>query len=136
MKKNDEAAGRRRKSVCILCGKEKQGVPVKEDRVIDAIRWFKKNVTKNEQHNFLVVCKEDYPRYRKERSKYTSRRIIYIGLTLFLGLGFFILNPSPLAVLLLLFLLALGYLFSLLNYMPDIVLGTPAAKEKAKMAKA
>ena len=36
----------RRKVVCIICGKEKDGIPVKIDSIIKAIRWIKTNITR------------------------------------------------------------------------------------------
>ncbi|EQD59708.1 hypothetical protein B1B_08080, partial [mine drainage metagenome] len=44
---------------------EKTGHRRQRDYVIGAIRWFKKNVTKNEKGHALVVCKACYPAYKK-----------------------------------------------------------------------
>jgi predicted nucleic acid-binding Zn ribbon protein len=105
---------------CIICGKKKPGIPVKNDYVLDAIRWFKTNVTKNAQNNKLVVCKEDYSVYKKNRDRYVSRQIIYLVIgILFTILGLF-LTFSISTLLVGLGIVAFLYLMSLLNYTPKL----------------
>ncbi len=105
---------------CIICGKKKAGIPVEEDRVIYAIRWFKRNVTNNEQGNRLVVCKEDFAAYKKNRDRFVSRRMIYVGIgVIFLVLGLlvsFSLGTLAMGII----VIAALYLISLLNYMPTL----------------
>jgi len=74
------------KGVCIYCGAEKnskpqlvQGYPIKEDYVINAIRWIKRK-TKTEQGNRLVVCKKHAEEHRKKRADFERRLIMYGGL--------------------------------------------------------
>ncbi|MEM0159195.1 MAG: hypothetical protein QXT89_01855 [Candidatus Micrarchaeaceae archaeon] len=118
------------KEYCIICGKEKQGIPVEEDSVIAAIRWFKRNITKNEQHNLLVVCKECYPKYAKERKSYESRRTLYIAL----GIAFIIISaivsPRATTIAIAVAVAAFLYLLSFLSYMPK--LDIEKAKGKAR----
>lgn len=105
---------------CIICGKKKAGIPVEEDRVIYAIRWFKRNVTRNEQGNSLVVCKEDYATYKKNRDRFVSRRMIYVGIgVIFLVLGLLV-SFSLGALAMGIIVIAALYLMSLLNYMPKL----------------
>ncbi len=115
---------------CIMCGDRKQGIGIREDRVIGAIRWFKKNVTKNEKGHKLVVCKACYPDYKKRYDKYTKRRAIY----LILGILFLVFEVavsfSLLSLLLGLLVLAVLYAFSLLSYTPGLSL--PAEQKKAQ----
>lgn len=121
--------GRRR--VCIVCGNERVGLPVRNDHVIHAIRWIKTNITKNEKNNVLVVCKECYPKYKKERSRFVSRMAIYVGL----GIVFLIVGLVIASVGTLLFtlpVLALLYLLSLLNYMPDLDVQAIRGDKEAK----
>ncbi len=113
---------------CIICGKQRDGLPVQNDYVIDAIRWFKRTVTKDEQRNKLIVCKEDYPTYKKNINRYNSRQIIYLSLGvlfMLLGLAVSVRAGTFLGVLVVLFFL---YLLSLLNYTPSLVI------EKEKIA--
>ncbi|MDE1860422.1 MAG: hypothetical protein KGH72_01765 [Candidatus Micrarchaeota archaeon] len=110
------------KEYCIICGKAKAGIPVREDYVIDTMRWFKRNITHNEQGNALDVCKACYPDYKKLRSRFVNRQRLYMGIGL-LFLIFVVLisfQISTFAVALL--FLGLLYLVSLANYMPDIAI--------------
>ncbi len=108
------------KSYCIICGRERNGIEVEEDFVIKSIRWFKRNVTKNEEGNKLVVCNECYPKYLKYRRRFVGREIIYLTLGfLFLVFGLIVsfrLSTLIIGLLLILFL----YLLSLLSYMPKL----------------
>lgn len=73
---------------CIICGNSRTGIPVHDDFVLQGMRWFKRNVTKNEKGYGLVVCKQDYDAYSKNRKRYLSRQAIYVGI----GLIFFLLT--------------------------------------------
>lgn len=108
------------KSYCIICGKEKSGIPVEKDYVIAAIRWFKTNITKNEKNNNLVVCRDCYPKYKQQRKRYLSRQRIYIGLgAVFVVVGVLVARTAA-SVLVCLGVFALLYLFSLASYIPKI----------------
>ena len=117
------------KSVCIICGQEKDGIEVENDFVLESIRWFKRNVTKNEKGNRLVVCKDCYAKYRDARKKYESRVKTYLVLG-FLFLIFTVLVSSDklfalgVSILLIIFL----YLLSLLSYMPKLKIKVEKAK--------
>lgn len=108
------------KSYCIICGKEKKGIAVENDFVLDTIRWFKKNVTKSGKNNKLVVCKEDYKTYALSRRKFESRQKLYVIFgVLFVILSLLVSRSAstlPIAILIMLLL----YLFSFLSYMPRI----------------
>ncbi|MGC9099196.1 MAG: hypothetical protein ACP5HW_01450 [Candidatus Micrarchaeia archaeon] len=108
------------KSYCIICGKERNGIEVDEDFVIKSVRWFKRNVTKNEEGNKLVVCSECYPKYLKYRRRFVEREIVYLTLGfLFLIFGLIVsfrLSTLIIGLLLMLFL----YFLSLLSYMPRL----------------
>ena len=105
---------------CIICGKQKHGIPIKNDSVLEAIRWLKRNVTKNEKGNSLAVCRECYPEYRKRRDKYTSRQAIYVIMgVIFLVLGAAIQLTASTVMAGIILLIAL-YCLSLLNYTPAL----------------
>jgi VIT1/CCC1 family predicted Fe2+/Mn2+ transporter len=110
------------KSYCIMCGNERKGISVAEDRVLGAVRWFKRNVTKDEKGNRLVVCKDCYAEYSKRRRAYESRQMLYLAL----GVAFFAISvavsPSPVTVLIATAVLAGVYLLSLLSYTPKIAI--------------
>jgi Ca2+/Na+ antiporter len=116
-----------------MCGKRRPGIPVESDYVIEAIRWFKRNVTKDEQKNRLVVCKNDYPKYKKNRDRYTLRRFIYLSLgAVFVVLG--LLLSFRIGTLLAGFaVLIFLYLISLMNYTPKLRIEVKTtASKKAK----
>ncbi|MDE1851220.1 MAG: hypothetical protein KGH69_00840 [Candidatus Micrarchaeota archaeon] len=108
------------KSYCVICGEQKRGLHVKIDRVIDAIRWFKTNVTKNERNNTLVVCKGCYPEYSKMRKKYVARMYLYVGLGVLFTILVLLMSLSILSLLIGALLTGALFLFSLLNYIPDL----------------
>lgn len=115
---------------CIICGKQKNGIPVENDYVLDMLRWFKRNVTKNEQKNKLIVCKEDYPVYKKNRSRYVFRLAVYLTIgSLFFILGL-LLSPSVATFFIGAILLIFLYSLSLLSYTPKLRLEVQNAKSQ------
>lgn len=109
---------------CIICGNERNGIEIRSDSVITAIRWLKKNITKNEKGYKLVVCKECYPKYAKERKKFKNRQAFYVGL----GIVFDIVllygarNSGYIGIVILycIAILVFVYLLSLLTYIPEL----------------
>ena len=108
------------KTYCMICGKEKGGIAVEEDYVLGAIRWFKSNVTRNEKGNRLVVCRDCYAQYKKERKRHESRQVVYAVL----GVLFFVVSvamfPRATTVAVSIGVCALLYLFSLMSYVPRV----------------
>lgn len=118
-------------SYCMMCGKERKGIAVKEDSVLAALRWFKRNVTKDEKGNRLVVCRDCYPEYRKRRGSYESRQRLYLSLGIIFVVVSLVLSPRALTVLVSLLVLAVVYLFSLMSYIPKIDLEKEGRGAKA-----
>jgi Ca2+/Na+ antiporter len=110
-----------------MCGKEKKGIEVQDDFVLDSVRWIKKTIWHSEKHNKLVVCREDYPNYKKSRSRYEFRQRLYIGLGVLFVLLMIFLSPRLTTLLSAAAILILFYLFSLLSYTPKIKLGAANA---------
>lgn len=110
----------RGKSYCIICLKQRRGIPVENDYVLSAARWFKANITKNEKNNTLVVCKDDYVKYRQMRRRYESRQRIYLALGIAFAVISLLVSPhlgtAISAAVVVILLLA----FSLLGYTPRI----------------
>ncbi len=106
---------------CVICGARKNGLEVRQDFVIETIRWFKRNITRNEKGYRLVVCKECYPKYAKERSKFERRQIFYLiigvlfTIVIVIGAG-----NKALALLYGFVVLVFVYLLSLLTYIPAV----------------
>ena len=117
---------------CIICAKKKEGITVKDDRVLESIRWFKRNVTRNEQGNKLCVCKECYPVYKKRRDTYTSRQIIYVVIGAIFAILIFALSLSLAALATGAVILVGLYLLSLLSYTPDLAIKVAGGSVAAK----
>ncbi len=108
------------KSFCIVCEKQKDGIDVQDDLVLDSIRWFKTNVTHNERNNRLVVCRGCYVSYKSKRARFESRRRIYLILGFVFVALFVVVSPGLSSALVGAGLFVLFWLFSLLNYTPRI----------------
>ena len=118
---------------CIICGEQKQGLPVQTDWVIESIRWIKKNITKNEKNYQLVVCKECYPKYKKMYSSYKNKQAFYIVLgVIFTALLFFASRYNIFSLISGLILLLFLYILSLLSYMPALKIKLRDQLEKIK----
>jgi hypothetical protein len=110
------------KKACIMCGEEKNGLDVREDRVIGAMRWVKRNITKNAKNYHMVVCKDDFLKYKKRREGYERKQIIYIAIgVLFLALLLLFANGRYLgAIFYGLCIILFMYLLSLISYIPAL----------------
>ncbi len=119
------------KKACMICGKEKSGTDVKEDYVIKVMRWFKENVTRNAKGYRIVVCDACMPQYRKIRTKFTRRKIIYVALGLIFTITIVIFSGGryPSAIAYGLGITIFLYLLSLISYVPEL-------REKAAKASA
>lgn len=109
-----------RESYCIACGEKKDGIEIKEDHVIQALRWFNRTVMKQNRNNRIVVCSACYDKYSKQRKRYISRQRIYAVLGILFLLFGVLIARSIQSVLIGLGVIALLYLISLLSYMPDL----------------
>jgi hypothetical protein len=111
------------KTVCIICGKEKNGLPVKDDYVIRALRWIKTYVTKNSKNYNLVVCKEDFLAYKKKRDSFERKLIIYGAIGIIFTIAIFIGSAGRPSAILVGLVITLGLLaLAHVNYMPAVVM--------------
>ncbi len=117
---------------CIICGERRPGVPIRDDRVLNAMRWFKRNVTRDERGNSLVVCRDDYSAYMKKRGRYTSRQALYIAVgVIFAALGLLVrFSLSTFAISIA--VLAALYLLSLINYTPALSIAASGKDAKTR----
>lgn len=104
----------------MICGREKKGIGVNEDFVILAIKWFKKNVTRNAEGNRLVVCREDYPKYVESRKRFESRQRTYLALGMAFAVLSMLVHPAVTTLAIVLAVVLLMYALSLLSYTPKI----------------
>ncbi|MEM0200859.1 MAG: hypothetical protein QXD23_00440 [Candidatus Micrarchaeaceae archaeon] len=117
-----------RKTYCIMCGEEKNGIEIKIDNVITSIRFIKKKLFHSEKNNKLVVCKNCYPNYTKNRKRYVSRQRLYIGLGVVFLIFSVLLAPNFGTFLIGLAVLLLLYLLSFLNYTPELLISSTKTK--------
>jgi len=111
-----------REDRCIICGEQKLGLEVKNDRILESIRWFKRNVTRNEKGYHLIVCKDCYRSYKKARDSYARRQILYLTLGIVFAAFITIFSANKLEALLAgLGIILFLYMLSLASYMPDII---------------
>jgi cytochrome b subunit of formate dehydrogenase len=103
-----------------MCGKERDGIEVQDDFVLGAVRWFKRNVTKDEKKNRIVVCRDCYPQYKKRRGAYNFRQKLYLALGVAFLLISLVMSPRATTIVVSLLVLAMLYLFSLMSYTPRI----------------
>lgn len=116
-------------SRCVICGGKKNGLEVRDDYVINAVRWFKRNITRNEKNYRLVVCKECFLRYKKARNSYQRKQIAYISIgVVFAAVLVFASSDKLLTMVYGIAIVIFMYLLSQLSYMPGVEI--PAAKEK------
>lgn len=98
------------KKVCIICGKEKDGTPIKDDIVIRTIRKIK-GALRLATNNTLVVCRECTDDYAKKRAKFEKTLVQYVVVA------------AILLVLILVLPLLSGKLFSLESLIFGILIG-------------
>ena len=116
---------------CIICGKRIAGLEVRDDHILSSIRWFKRNVTRNEKGFRLVVCKDDFPKYYKQRKSFERKRSLYLGLGIVFAIALFVMSSFNLYSLLYgLGIVVFLYLLSLVSYMPALEAAAAAAKQK------
>ncbi len=108
------------KSYCIICGLERAGLGVQADWELGVIRWFKKNVSRNERGNRLVVCRQCYPKYQASRGRYESRQKLYITLGVIFAAVSLLVSPALTTVLVAALVILLMLALSLLSYTPKI----------------
>jgi len=109
----------KRKTVCIICKKEKKGTKVSDDRVVSSIRKVKQKLG-IAQNNILVVCKEDMPIYRQKRASFEKYFLIWGGLALLLFLFHLVLSPTLTGIAFSLIIIILLISFSLIRYFPKV----------------
>jgi len=111
-----------REDRCIICGEKRPGLEVRNDHILESIRWFKRNVTKNEKGYHLIVCKECYRTYKKARDSYVRRQVLYTILGIVFAAFITVFSANRLEALLMgLGIIIFLYMLSLASYMPDII---------------
>ncbi|MCL5430054.1 MAG: hypothetical protein M1504_01085 [Candidatus Marsarchaeota archaeon] len=121
---------------CIMCGELRHGLKVKEDFVIIAVRWIKRNITKNEKGYSLVVCKECYVNYDKAKRTFIKRQILYVAIgVIFAALITIGSTDKFLAVLYSILVILFMYMLSLLTYVPSVEMPNMGQSKSLKNGK-
>ncbi|MCL4389724.1 hypothetical protein M1397_03930 [Candidatus Marsarchaeota archaeon] len=121
-KRAGDAKAERREERCIICNSVREGLPIKVDGVVTALRWLNSHTIKHKNPYAPVVCKECFVKYSKARKSYERKRISY----LIIGFLFAILlivgshGTDPIAYLFGLAVIVFMYLLSLISYMPKL----------------
>ena len=112
---------KRRGPRCIICNEEKDGLQIKEDNVVHALRWLNSHTIKHKNPNYPVVCRECFTKYRKLRKSYERKLVSYLIIG-FLFAGFITVGSGgkPLSFLFGFLIIAFMYLLSLINYIPEL----------------
>ena len=106
---------------CIICGEAKEGLPVKEDYVIASIRWVNRNIFHKYRNYRLVVCKDCYLKYSKQRDKYVRKQITYVIIGVLFTLALlFSSHGNPISLLYGLAVIVFMYALSLTSYIPAL----------------
>ncbi len=109
-----------RETRCMYCGERKEGLEIREDYVIYALRWLKRNVTRNERGYRIVVCRDDYQKHAKARKRFEGRQKVYLALGLIFAITVILAGKNIVAVFYAIAVLIFIYLFSLLTYVPAL----------------
>ena len=122
--------------MCIICGKEKTGLPVKDDYILQSIRWIKTNITHNVKNYKLVVCKDDFLAYQKKRDGFERKEIIYGAVGIVFLIALVITSEGNIGAVFVGLGVTLGLLaLSHVSYIPAVELppGVPLPQQKSKM---
>ncbi len=110
----------RQKTYCIVCGNEKKGIGIRNDRVIEGIRWIKTKITGAKSNNKLVVCRDCYKKYSASKKRFDSRKRLYLALGLIFAVLILIAKMTVISLAFAIFMVVLLYLFAFFNYVPDL----------------
>lgn len=114
-----------------MCGEEKDGLPVKDDAMIGTIRWIKRNITKSEKNYRLVVCKEDFLKYKKRRDSYERKQILYVAIGIVFLIALAVASRGSIgAIIVGLVITLFMLLLAQLSYMPAVEM--PKAAQTSK----
>ncbi|MGI0100544.1 MAG: hypothetical protein ACREBH_02390 [Candidatus Micrarchaeaceae archaeon] len=116
-------------SVCIMCGEKRNGLKVKDDWVINSMRWLKRRVSKNVNKRDLIVCKECFLKYRKRRDSYERKQVVYVAIGVIFLVVISVAAGGRISAILAGFAIAVFmFLLAQLSYMPEV--GMPKERQQ------
>jgi len=108
-----------KKTVCVVCKKEKKGVRVEDDPVIEAIRGIKERLNISKR-NILVVCKECLPKAEEKRKRFERSVMTWGILAVLVAVLLLLISFSIQSLLLSVVTAVLFMLLALLSYFPKV----------------
>ena len=117
---------------CIICGENKDGLDIKVDNVVLAIRWLNRHTIRALNPYRPVVCRECFQKYYKTRKSYERKQIAYVIIGVLFAFFLVIASKAaPAAFLFGLAIIAFMFLLSLVTYVPVVEPPRPGALPKA-----
>lgn len=110
---------RMKKTVCVVCKKEKKGVRVEDDPVIDTIRRVKERLGIS-TGNVLVVCKECLPKAQEKRRRFERTAMTWGVLAVLMILLMLLISLSLQSVFFGILIAFFFTLFALSSYFPKV----------------
>jgi hypothetical protein len=117
---------------CIICGERREGLRVRQDYQIGLIRWFKRNLLRNEKGYGLVVCKECYPKWKKSKDSYNRKQGTYIAIGVLFGIFLAAFSGGNILPAILYGAAVVVFMYALaqISYMPDLIMPKPGPKKR------
>ncbi|MEM3555914.1 MAG: hypothetical protein QXF56_04320 [Candidatus Micrarchaeia archaeon] len=109
----------KRKTVCIVCQKEKKGLRVEDDPVIDTIRKIKEKLHAS-TGNTLVVCKECLPKAEEKRRRFERTAMTWGVLAVLMAVLLLLISFSIQSLLLAIVMGVVFMLLALVSYYPKV----------------
>lgn len=108
-----------KKSICVVCKKEKKGRRVEEDLYLEAIRKIKTRlgIAKN---NTLVVCDDCLPKATEKRRRFEKTLATWAILATLLFVMLVVISQTLQSIFFSLVAAVVFILFSLLSYFPRV----------------
>ncbi|NYZ78986.1 hypothetical protein H0N99_02460 [Candidatus Micrarchaeota archaeon] len=108
-----------KKSVCIVCRKEKKGSMIEDDLYLETIRNIKNrlNIARN---NTLVVCDECLPKAKEKRRRFERSLMTWTVLATLFFVMLVLISQTLQSIFFGLVAAVLFILFSLISYFPRV----------------
>ncbi len=121
---------------CIMCNGQKEGITIKADSVVNALRWLNSHTVKYENPTRSVVCRECFPKYMKRRRSYETKLVAYLVIG-FLFAAFIVIasRANPVSFLFGFGVIVVMYLLSLISYMPPLDVPKQVLSESVRQGK-
>ncbi len=122
-----------KKPKCMICNQQKEGINIRQDSVVSAIRWLNSKTFKYSNPYRPVICRDCFLRHRKLRQDFEHKRIAYLVIGfIFLVVLIIASRGNPVSILAGIGVVAFMYLLALISYVP--ALDIPEQREQQAAA--